>query len=118
MGINWKQIEEDAVAKVRAVVEDAAAHEPAIEDAVVLALGEAGAPSEVATAVGTALGALLSHFKADKAAPTVVVTPPEAVSPPLAPLPDAPASPAQPEPQHVSAPSPWEVAVSGQNPAS
>lgn len=66
--VNFKQIEEDALNAVKKVIADAEAHEPAIEDAVVEALGAAGAPGALASAIGVALGELLTHFKNEAAA--------------------------------------------------
>ena len=61
--MDFSQLEHDAMEAVRKVVADAEAHEPAIEAAAMQALGAAGAPEEVVTALGALLTSLLNHFK-------------------------------------------------------
>jgi|SRR5580698_1595525 hypothetical protein len=61
--IDFRKLEQDALAAVKNVISDAEAHEPALEDAVVEALGAAGAPGAVAAAFGGLLSALVAHFQ-------------------------------------------------------
>jgi hypothetical protein len=63
-----QEIEAKIVATVHDLVAEAAAHEPEIEAAVSVALTEAGAPPEVAAALGALVKLLKAHFAADKAA--------------------------------------------------
>jgi hypothetical protein len=72
--VNFKALEEDAISRVREVIAEAESHEPAIEDALVAALGEAGAPAAVATALGGLASALVAHFTAQKAVAQVAPT--------------------------------------------
>lgn len=64
--MDFAKLEREVVEALHTVVADAEAHEPAIEDAVVEALGLAGAPGPVAASAGTLLKALLDHFKAQQ----------------------------------------------------
>jgi len=76
--MDFTKLEEDLKNALHGVVVDVEQHEPAIADGVVKALGDAGAPSVVATAVGGLLEALLDHFKATVASP--VTSPPTTVT--------------------------------------
>lgn len=62
---NFKKLEEDLKAKVEELVEDAKAHEPEIDTAVMSALTAVGAPSVVASAAGQLINSLLAHFKGE-----------------------------------------------------
>jgi hypothetical protein len=107
--VNWKELEDKAVSDLRTAIADAESHEPAIEDAVVLALGAAGAPSPVASAVGATLAALLAHFKNEQAVAQMAPAPINVTVPP----------PVTATTNAVAGATPtWSQVVSGQNPAS
>jgi hypothetical protein len=61
--VNFSKLESEIREKVGGLLKEAEDHEPAIEDAVVQALGDVGAPPALASAAGDFLGAILDHFR-------------------------------------------------------
>lgn len=73
---NFDALKEQVIGEVEKVIDEAKAHEPAIEDALIAELGKVGVPSSIASAVGALAAATAAHFKATApAAPAAAVDP-------------------------------------------
>ena len=68
MAVDLAAFEQKLHDGIHNAVAEVAAHEPAIEDALDLALQAAGVPTEVTVPLAAALKGLRSHFEARKAA--------------------------------------------------